>query len=116
MGRYIDAETFAERMLEQWYTADEEKKAEIVAVLSNIVTPILVSIPTAEVQPVRHGEWIEQEEPYVNTYECSNCKRWFVLEDGTPKENDYNYCPNCGANMRGAKNDKQRIYSKSLNG
>ena len=45
-----------------------------------------------------HGQWIERE-PYVNTFECSNCNHWFVLEDGSPAENNYNYCPNCGAKM-----------------
>lgn len=50
---------------------------------------------------VKYGKWTEQEEPYIGTYECSNCKRWFVLEDGTPEENNYNYCPNCGADMKG---------------
>lgn len=49
MSRYIDADDFAERMLKQWNTADEEKKLEIVSVIANIVTPILVSIPTANV-------------------------------------------------------------------
>ena len=23
----------------------------------------------------------------------------FMLLEGTPKDNDYNYCPNCGAEM-----------------
>jgi hypothetical protein len=48
------------------------------------------------------GEWITQEgydgDEY---YECSVCKDAFVLMAGTPKENNYNYCPNCGADMRG---------------
>ena len=45
-----------------------------------------------------HGQWIERD-PYVNIFECSNCNYWFVLEDGSPAENNYNYCPNCGAKM-----------------
>ena len=49
MGRYIDADDFAERMLKQWDAADEEKKMEIVSVIANIVTPILVGTPTANV-------------------------------------------------------------------
>ncbi|MEE1357645.1 MAG: hypothetical protein UHG68_08810 [Clostridia bacterium] len=51
MSRFIDAEVFAERLLNAWTTADEEKRAEIVAILANIVTPILVGTPTADVAP-----------------------------------------------------------------
>ena len=29
---------------------------------------------TADMKEVKYGEWIEQEAPYINTYECSNCK------------------------------------------
>lgn len=45
--RLIDADVFAERLLMVWDTADKEKKAEISAVISNVVTPILVGTPTA---------------------------------------------------------------------
>lgn len=51
MARYIDAELFADRLLNAWDTADKEKKSEIVAILSDIVTPILVGTPTADVAP-----------------------------------------------------------------
>ena len=51
MSRFIDAEVFAERLLNAWDTADKEKKSEIVAILSDIVTPILVGTPTADVVP-----------------------------------------------------------------
>lgn len=32
-------------------------------------------------------------------YECSNCKDEFVLTDGTPDDNNINYCQNCGAKV-----------------
>lgn len=32
----------------------------------------------------------------MNTWECSNCRGWWILNDGTPKENRMNYCPYCG--------------------
>lgn len=32
----------------------------------------------------------------MNTWECSNCREWWTLNDGTPKENRMNYCPHCG--------------------
>ena len=51
--------------------------------------------PTIEAEPVRHGKW-----RFVNCVtglrcQCSECLHW--VDAGT----DRNYCPNCGADMRG---------------
>lgn len=35
-----------------------------------------------------------------NTWECSNCKCDWCIEDGTPKDNNMNYCPECGARIK----------------
>lgn len=63
----------------------------------------LVSIPVADVQPVRHGRWQITDAWPHNAY-CSECHtrfaqtHWAVWEDGSlPRE----YCPNCGAKMDG---------------
>ena len=43
------------------------------------------------------GEWIENNETvFVNRFNCSECGR-LIFE---PKEKN-NFCPNCGADMRG---------------
>lgn len=31
-----------------------------------------------------------------NTWECSKCREWWTLIEGTPKDNNMNYCPKCG--------------------
>ena len=55
----------------------------------------IMSIPSADVAPVRHGRWIECN--YGLTFACSECKY--------PTEyNLTDYCPNCGAKMDGDKN------------
>ena len=36
-------------------------------------------------------------------YRCSKCGEEYVLIDGTPKENGYHFCPNCGSDMRGTE-------------
>lgn len=47
-----------------------------------------------------HAEWIEDEDMYGDPiYHCSNCNEHFVLEEGTPTDNCYFYCPSCGAKM-----------------
>lgn len=47
------------------------------------------------------GEW-KTFEGYDGDeyYECSNCGEPWFLEAGTPKDNNMNFCPNCGADMR----------------
>ena len=57
----------------------------------------LNAVPAADVAPVRHGRWLEHEipdEPVCGTdYECSECGK-FQFDSS-------NFCPNCGADMRG---------------
>ena len=64
---------------------------------------LMVDAPTADVQEVRHGEWIEKaillewcEDDVDIVFECSYC------ETECPFTSDY--CPNCGAMMRGEGN------------
>ena len=48
------------------------------------------------------GEW-KTVEGYDGDeyYECSNCGEPWFLSAGTPKDNNMNFCPNCGAKMKG---------------
>ena len=48
----------------------------------------------ASVQPSRKGQWIESD-VYENIYNCSKC--------GSAGYDTFNFCPNCGADMRGAE-------------
>lgn len=50
----------------------------------------------------KKGEWLYKPNEYDDdTYECSQCGEPWTLIEGTPKENNMNFCPNCGAEMRG---------------
>ena len=49
---------------------------------------------------LHHAEWVEDEDVCgVPIFRCSNCDERFVLEEGTPFDNCYFYCPYCGAKM-----------------
>ena len=62
------------------------------------------SEPAADVAPVRHGRWIEQEKYTFGVfYDCSICGDR-ILDNGR----SWNYCPNCGADMRGRNDEKVR--------
>lgn len=56
-------------------------------------------IPAADVEPVRHGRWVEHkpgEQHRLNAcIECSKCNIWFWYDCFAKT----NYCPNCGAKM-----------------
>ena len=45
------------------------------------------------------GEWVEQEDDYHHYWECSECGMGVGLDDIR------NYCPNCGAKMKGADDE-----------
>ena len=64
------------------------------------IQEILENLPSAE--PRKKGKWIEQDAGGDGVfYECSVCKDAFTLMDGTPSDNNYNFCPNCGSYNRG---------------
>ena len=54
-------------------------------------------------QPERkRGKWIEDDDGWDGViWRCSECDALFTLVDGTPEENEYYFCPHCGADMRG---------------
>ena len=67
----------------------------------------VVNIHTIEAEPVRHGRWEVSTDEWFETdvYTCSKCRESYVLVEGTPKENSWNYCPNCGCRMDGGDDE-----------
>ena len=64
-------------------------------------------LPASDVRPVVRGKWEEVDRAPIfegmekhSTYRCSSCRAYQfydVFDDGTAR---YNFCPNCGADMR----------------
>lgn len=48
----------------------------------------------------KRGEWMYL---YEDNYKCSKCGSWWCCTDSQIDE--MNFCPNCGADMRGGNND-----------
>ena len=46
-----------------------------------------------------YGQWILYEDEDTNAWECSVCHKTQQLMNGTPFENNWHYCPSCGAKM-----------------
>lgn len=48
----------------------------------------------------QRGRWTNHSDEWDGGYyECSVCGEAYSFIEGTPKENNYRYCPNCGARM-----------------
>ena len=65
-------------------------------------TNVIATVPTADVQPVRRGKWIE-----IAGYGgmCNTYYQCPFPECNTTESIPSNYCPNCGAELRGIDNE-----------
>ena len=50
-----------------------------------------------EAEPVRHGRWVKDGDFLI----CLECESEINIKNSLGVENKKNYCPNCGAKMRG---------------
>lgn len=91
MAEYIEREAVLSKFLEYGIGCGAAK-----------VKGVINSIPSADVQPVRHGRWDSANtRPRTWQFRCSECGN--IAYYPTPKYFshgcDYHYCPNCGAKM-----------------
>ena len=61
----------------------------------DLLTALKMAVKALEKQ--RTGRWIETDD--YDAWRCSECDEYFCLYEGTPQDNKYYYCPNCGAKM-----------------
>lgn len=68
---------------------------------ANQIIDAFDDLPTADVQPVKHGHWISEYIGYgVTLYRCSVCGVYFG-EDMIVDFQHNNFCSDCGARMGG---------------
>ncbi len=104
---YIDRDKAIAYVEEQYrlFKDDEGKQAIVEGCVE-----ALKFTPTADVEKVRHGEWIYHEcvssnEGAISGYSCSRCC-YFVDEEIFDRcEYSTEYCGHCGARMDGGKNE-----------
>ena len=101
MSRYIDAEALYNTVNEGTSIYGNSTLARVLIAIDNA--------PTADVEEVRHGEWIPPQflgrSGFYNIKEfnCNLCDKVFWVADG---HRNMNYCPNCGAKMDGERREE----------
>ena len=103
MAEYIDRQAAIKAIegLHDCYNgfSDTYDKACIVGALEEI--------PSADVEPVRHGRWIDAEIQLESggsmpIQACSLCKTFYPL---SYTGGGHRFCPNCGARMHGEQDE-----------
>jgi hypothetical protein len=88
MPRYIDADEVLETMR-------SNMDMQELYLPIHFIDFVIEDMPTADVQPVKHGRWMLCDDGYIR---CSECKsKAFIENDETIATN---FCHSCGANMR----------------
>ena len=85
MRRYIDITDIE-------IPSDENDYDELVAFADAIAGQEIIELPER-----KKGEWIKVMEGNAYRDKCNQCGRLY------PNAYGYNFCPNCGADMRGEK-------------
>lgn len=94
MDDLISRQAAIECLIDALYDLDEADYVD-----KTFIEEELKKVPS--VQPEQKtGRWIEIETDNYDTWRCSECDEYFCLYEGTPQDNEYYYCPNCGAKMR----------------
>lgn len=85
MARYIGAVKTAE-IISKKFGIDISKLVDVFA-----------EIPTADVEPVKHGKWISVDSDVI--FECSECGTEISTSWDYDNPDMFTYCPCCGAKM-----------------
>lgn len=95
--RLIDADD-AVKKLQEYVTEMESDiyHGSNLGIPEGCICEAIEELPTIEAEPVKHGKW--KHYPGINS-KCSECGRYFPVDEFDSRPFDINYCPNCGAKM-----------------
>ena len=98
MAEYIKRETLVEWLRNESDKYNMKDVAPVGWTLIGLINE-LHKIPTADVVERKHGKWIWQlaDNGWADNI-CSVCG--YTINDDVHVHVDYNFCPNCGADMR----------------
>ena len=94
-----EAIVLLKKMFAFWVNTHNRNVVEIEAAL-NMAISALRPVSRERVEKVWRGEWQYHPEDYDElTWTCSRCGEVWTLIDGTPDDNNMDFCPACGAPM-----------------
>lgn len=85
---------------EPWLSVKGYSEGEL-----NMLKAVLYNLsvmPPADVRENVHGKWF-YDRSCESVFECNICGLAWTLNYGTPEENNMNFCPKCGADMKGKR-------------
>lgn len=101
MAEYIEREALIKRIGDILNTAPMIYGGGLALALTSVR-----SIPAADVEPVRHGRWLDT---YGDSWKCSVCGAESYVDEDWRKTDDraykMNYCHYCGAKMDAQKEE-----------
>lgn len=99
---YIDREKAIAYVEEQYRLFDNDESKQ--AIVEGCVEALKFT-PTADVEEVKHGEWIHSSRGFDvgAAYECSICHSPSGIKHFY--RSSYVFCPDCGAKMDGGKEE-----------
>ena len=99
MADYIDRKAAELAFIEKGQASKRYKVGDFWELNGAEIREALDTVPSADVQPVRHGQWIEYDNSHC---ECPYChSEWSYFENMVEY---FNFCPNCGARLDGEQN------------
>ena len=107
MAEYIEKEAVV-RYLKGYSEKELNSMSPYGMITSSVLNKVeraISEIPAADVQIVRRGKWVDME--LGELYKCSVCRRIINFE----KVDFYNFCPQCGADLREDNIKNSRKYS-----
>lgn len=92
-----------------WYNGCGENYERIIRsdAIGTVADLCIRSAPAADVQEVRHSEWIKDDSDGCYCSACEWCADYdydYVTNNGLGND-DFIYCPHCGAKMDGGNNN-----------
>lgn len=113
MPRYIDADALREKMFHEAFEKDsqDQKWDSGCWIRYHMFENAVDSIQTADVVEQKVGEWVEGADDYRFMCSVCKCKENVPTVMGKP---DWNYCPNCGADMRERREDVAEIHCTEI--
>ena len=99
MPRYIDADALTKRLAYLWNVNDDSDFA------NKEVWHAVEEAPTVDVPDRKVGKWVWMGDKGDSRWMCSVCKSKEDVPTIMGKPIVWDYCPNCGARMKGESDE-----------